>query len=107
MYYQSFANHSLCLTTSFPQLLLVIGVNLWKSILNVFQNALINIPTCFILFHKGVNKGELISGINVNKDIVICGINVSQCCYLSEHYITISLLMSTPPLTFCGGKDKT
>ena len=81
---------------SFPQLLLVSGVNLWKSILNAFQNGLINIPLRSILFHKGVNKGDAICGLNVNKDIVICGINVSQCCYLSEHYITISLKLQPP-----------
>ena len=50
---------------SFPQLLLKTGVNLWKSVINAFQNAIINIPLLSILFHKGVNKGVLICGINV------------------------------------------
>ena len=53
------------LTHSFPQLLLVSCLNLWKSILNAFQNAIINIHLLSILFHKGVNKGGLICGINV------------------------------------------
>ena len=82
-------------------------VNLWKSILNAFQNALINIPLLSILFHKGVNKGGVISGINVSNGNVICGIKVISCSDLSEHYNTISLILSTPPLILCGEQYKT
>ena len=95
------------LYTGNAQFSTVNGLNLWKSILNAFQNALINIPLRSILFHKGVNKGGVISGINVSNGNVICGINVISCSDLSEHYNTISLILSTPPLILCGEQYKT
>ena len=41
-------------------------VILWKSVINEVLIREINIRLCCILFHKGVNKGGVICGINVN-----------------------------------------
>ena len=70
---------------SFPQLLLETGVNLWKSVINVFLNAHINIPLFFIRVFNVLFKGKDYSDLNVLRGR-----------YLSEHYITISLILSTP-----------
>ena len=61
------------------------GIILWKSILNAFLNAHINIPLLSILFHRGVNKG-----------VLICGINVHFPCDLSERSITRTRLYCQP-----------
>ncbi len=80
-----FSNFFTMLYTGSTQFSTLFGVNLWKTIKKDVLNAQINNSLLSILFHKGVNKGG-----------VICGINVSQCCYLSEHYITISLKLQPP-----------
>ena len=73
------------LYTGNAQFSTVNGLNLWKSILNAFLNAHINIPLLSILFHRGVNKGEL-----------ICGINAHFSCDLSERSITRTRLYCQP-----------
>ena len=57
--------------------MLVLSTNLWKSIKNAFQNGHINKNLFSTDFHKGVNKG-----------VLICGINVHFPCDLSERSIT-------------------
>ena len=54
------------LTHSFPQLLLVSCLNLWKSILNGIKNALINILSFFISFLNVLIKGKDYKGFNVS-----------------------------------------
>ena len=66
------------------------GVNLWKSVINGVLNVIINIRLCCILFHKGVNKGVLICGLNVKNGLIICGIKVILCSDFSEQFITLS-----------------
>ena len=66
------------------------GVNLWKSVINDVLNVIINIRLCCILFHKGVNKGGVICGLNVKNWLIICGIKVILCSDFSEQFITLS-----------------
>ena len=66
------------------------GLNLWKSVINGILIAEINIRLCCIDFHKGVNKGGVICGINVKNWSLICGIKVLLCSDLSEQFITLS-----------------
>ena len=65
-------------------------VILWKSITNGILIAQINIRLCCIDFHKGVNKGGVICGLNVYKWSLICGIKVLLCSDFSEQFITLS-----------------
>ena len=51
---------------SIPQLMLETRVNLWKSILNLFKNALINILSFFISFLNVLIKGKDYKGFNVS-----------------------------------------
>ena len=64
--------------------------NLWKSVINGVLIAQINIRLCCIDFHKGVNKGGVICGINVKNWSLICGIKVLLCSDFSEQFITLS-----------------
>ena len=66
------------------------GLNLWKSVINGILIAEINIRLCCIDFHKGVNKGGVICGINVKNGLIICGIIVLLCSDFSEQFITLS-----------------
>ena len=67
------------------------GVILWKSVINGVLIAIINIRLCCKDFHKGVNKGGVICGINVKNWLIICGIIVLLCSDFSEQFITLSL----------------
>ncbi len=65
-------------------------VILWKSVINGVLNVIINIRLCCKDFHKGVNKGGVICGINVKNWSLICGIIVLLCSDFSEQFITLS-----------------
>ena len=65
-------------------------VILWKSVITDVLIREINIRLCCKDFHKGVNKGGVICGLNVKKVQIICGIKVLLCSDFSEQFITLS-----------------
>ena len=64
------------------------GVILWKSIINLFKNAYINITLFFKCFPQCCYKLNVICGISVKNGVLICGIIDSFYSDLSERIIT-------------------
>ena len=64
------------------------GVILWKSIINLFKNAYINITLFFKCFPQCCYKLDVICGISVKNGVLICGIIDSFYSDLSERIIT-------------------
>jgi len=64
------------------------GVILWKSIINLFKNAYINITLFFKCFPQCCYKLHVICGISVKNGVLICGIIDSFYSDLSERIIT-------------------
>ena len=64
------------------------GVILWKSIINLFKNAYINITLFFKCFPQCCYKLNVICGISVKNGVLICGIIDSFYSHLSERIIT-------------------
>ena len=64
------------------------GVILWKSIINLFKNAYINITLFFKCFPQCCYKLNVICGISVKNGVLICGIIDSFYGDLSERIIT-------------------
>ena len=61
---------------------------LWKSIINLFKNAYINITLFFKCFPQCCYKLDVICGISVKNGVLICGIIDSFYSDLSERIIT-------------------
>ena len=64
------------------------GVILWKSIINLFKNAYINITLFFKCFPQCCYKLDVICGEGVKNGVLICGIIDSFYSDLSERIIT-------------------
>ena len=64
------------------------GVILWKSIINLFKNAYINITLFFKCFPQCCYKLNVICGEGVKNGVLICGIIDSFYSDLSERIIT-------------------
>ena len=64
------------------------GVILWKSIINLFKNAYINITLFFKCFPLCCYKLDVICGEGVKNGVLICGIIDSFYSDLSERIIT-------------------
>ena len=64
------------------------GVILWKSIINLFKNAYINITLFFKCFPQYCYKLNVICGEGVKNGVLICGIIDSFYSDLSERIIT-------------------
>jgi len=61
---------------------------LWKSIINLFKNGLINIPMLFKCFPQCCYISDVICGEGVKNGVLICGINDRFYSDLSERIIT-------------------
>ena len=87
---------------SFPQFYSQSLLNLWKSVINDVLNAIINIRLCSIPFLNVllIWMQSVCNVYRIQTDYVL--FNVTQSRYLSEHYITISLLLSTPQYNYQG-----
>ena len=64
------------------------GVILWKSIINLFKNAYINITLFFKCFPQCCYISDVICGEGVKNGCIICGIIASFYSDLSERIIT-------------------
>ena len=87
---------------SFPQFMLVLSPNLWKSVINDILNAIINIrlSSIRVLNVLLIWMQSVCYVYRIQTDYVL--FNVTQSRYLSEHYITISLILSTPQYNYQG-----
>ena len=87
---------------SFPQFYSQSLLNLWKSVINDVLNAIINIRLRSIPFLNVllIWMQSVCNVYRIQTDYVL--FNVTQSRYLSEHYITISLLLSTPQYNYQG-----
>ena len=80
------------------------GVILWKSIINLFKNAYINITLFFKCFPQCCYKLNVICGISVKNGVLICGIIDSFYGDLSERIITRTPVNCQPLVYIMWGR---
>ena len=77
---------------------------LWKSIINLFKNAYINITLFFKCFPQCCYKLDVICGISVKNGVLICGIIDSFYSDLSERIITRTPVNCQPLVYIMWGR---
>ena len=77
---------------------------LWKSIINLFKNAYINITPLFKCFPQCCYKLNVICGLSVKNVWLICGINDSFYSDLSERIITRTPVNCQPLVYIMWGR---
>ena len=80
------------------------GVILWKSIINLFKNAYINITLFFKCFPQCCYKLNVICGEGVKNGVLICGIIDSFYSDLSERIITRTPVNCQPLVYIMWGR---
>ena len=80
------------------------GVILWKSIINLFKNAYINITLFFKCFPQCCYISDVICGEGVKNGVLICGIIDSFYSDLSERIITRTPVNCQPLVYIMWGR---